>query len=97
MSPRKAHIKSIKRAGPSRRAGKPNVLLKRNYLIFSVFPLSGLCYRPYGLSPVLLTKKKKLHCIMKTLKHVFAFLPHFEVTRSGWVPKPLILLKIIER
>ena len=27
-------------------------------LIFSVFPLSGLCYRPYGLSPTLLTKKK---------------------------------------
>ena len=26
--------------------------------IFSVFPLSGLCYRPYGLSPTLLTKKK---------------------------------------
>ena len=27
-------------------------------LIFSVFPLLGLCYRPYGLSPTLLTKKK---------------------------------------
>ena len=27
-------------------------------LIFSVFPLSGLCYRPYGLSPTLLNKKK---------------------------------------
>ena len=27
-------------------------------LIFSVFPLSVLCYRPYGLSPTLLTKKK---------------------------------------
>ena len=27
-------------------------------LIFSVFPLSGLCYRPYGLSPTLLTKQK---------------------------------------
>ena len=26
-------------------------------LIFSVFPLSGLCYRPYGLSLTLLTKK----------------------------------------
>ena len=26
-------------------------------LFFSVFPLSGLCYRPYGLSPALLTKK----------------------------------------
>ena len=26
-------------------------------LIFSVIPLSGLCYRPYGLSPTLLTKK----------------------------------------
>ena len=31
-------------------------LLKRP-LIFSVFPLSGLGYRPYGLSPALLTKK----------------------------------------
>ena len=29
-------------------------------LIFSVFPLSGLCYRPYGLSPTLLTKKKTI-------------------------------------
>ena len=29
-------------------------------LIFSVFPLSGLCYRPYSLSPALLTKKKYL-------------------------------------
>jgi len=28
-------------------------------LIFSVFPLSGLCYRTYGLSQVLLTKNKK--------------------------------------
>ena len=28
-------------------------------LIFSVFPLSRLCYRPYGLPPTLLTKKKK--------------------------------------
>ena len=28
-------------------------------LIFSVFPLSRLCYRPYGLSPTLLTKKEK--------------------------------------
>ena len=27
-------------------------------LIFSVVPLSGLCYRAYGLSPALLTKKK---------------------------------------
>ena len=26
-------------------------------LIFSVFPLLGLCYRPYGHSPTLLTKK----------------------------------------
>ena len=26
---------------------------------FSVFPLSGFCYRPYGLSPTLLTKKKQ--------------------------------------
>ena len=29
-------------------------------LIFSVFPLSRLCYRPYGLSPALLTKKKQM-------------------------------------
>ena len=29
-------------------------------LIFSAFPLSRLCYRPYGLSPALLTKKKKI-------------------------------------
>ena len=29
-------------------------------LIFSVFPLSGLCYRPYGLSPTLPTKKSAL-------------------------------------
>ena len=28
-------------------------------LIFSVFPLSGLCYRPYGLSLTLLTEKQK--------------------------------------
>jgi len=28
-------------------------------LIFSVFPLSRLCYRPYGLSPTLVTKKEK--------------------------------------
>ena len=28
-------------------------------LIFSVFPLSGLCYRPYGLSPALLIKKNE--------------------------------------
>jgi len=27
-------------------------------LIFSVFPLLRLCYRPYGLSPSLLTRKK---------------------------------------
>ena len=27
-------------------------------LIFSVFLLLGLCYRPYGLSPALLTRKK---------------------------------------
>ena len=27
-------------------------------LIFSVFPLLGLCYRPYGLFPTLLTKKR---------------------------------------
>ena len=27
-------------------------------LIFSVFPLSGHCYRPYGLSPTLLTKNE---------------------------------------
>ena len=27
-------------------------------LICSVFPLSGLCYRPYGISLTLLTKKK---------------------------------------
>ena len=26
--------------------------------IFSVSPLSGLCYKPYSLSPILLTKKK---------------------------------------
>ena len=29
-------------------------------LIFSVFPSSGLCYRPYGPSPTLLNKKKKI-------------------------------------
>ena len=29
-------------------------------LIFSVFPLSGLCYRHYGLSPTLLTTEKKV-------------------------------------
>ena len=28
-------------------------------LIFSVFPLSRLCYRPYGLSPTLHTKKNR--------------------------------------
>ena len=32
--------------------------LKKLPFIFSVFPLSGLCYRPYGLFPTLLTKKK---------------------------------------
>ena len=31
-------------------------------LIVSVIPLSGLCYRPYGLSPTLLTKKKIEGC-----------------------------------
>ena len=30
-----------------------------NLPIFSVLPLSGLCYRPYGLSLTLCTKKKK--------------------------------------
>ena len=34
-------------------------------LIFSVFPLSGLCYRPYGLSPTLLTKKKYIRRHLK--------------------------------
>jgi len=34
-------------------------------LIFSVFPLSGLCYRPYSLSSTLFTKKK---CVCKVCK-----------------------------
>ena len=34
-------------------------------LIFSVFPLLGLCYRPYGLSPTLLTKKKSEDKILR--------------------------------
>ena len=33
-------------------------LLYLNFPIFSVFPLSRLCYRPYGLSPTLVTKEK---------------------------------------
>ena len=46
-------------------------------LIFSVFPLSGLCYRAYGLSPAFLTKKQKkrnlsslLSCMPKWLSLV---------------------------
>ena len=35
-------------------------LLLKLYLIFSDFPLSGHCYRPYGLSPTLLTKTKSV-------------------------------------
>ena len=30
-------------------------------IIFSVFPFSGLCYRPYGLSPTLLNRNKHKH------------------------------------
>ena len=42
-------------------------------LIFSVFALSGLCYRPYGLSPRLLTKNKILARLMrKTLNSIAA-------------------------
>ena len=41
-------------------------------LIISVFPLSGRCYRPYGLSPALLTKKNELtdceSCVYKLQK-----------------------------
>ena len=39
-----------------------NLILSRfllNLPIFSVLPLSGLCYRPYGLSLTLCTKKKE--------------------------------------
>ena len=34
-------------------------------LFFSVFPLSRICYRPYGLSPALLTKKKHKLCYVR--------------------------------
>ena len=37
-------------------------------LIFSVFPLSGLCYRPYSLSPTLLTKIKTKNSL-QSLSH----------------------------
>ena len=38
-------------------------------LIFSVFPLSGLCYRPYGLSSTLLTRGKSFW--IKQLAYTF--------------------------
>ena len=45
--------------------------------IFSVFPLSGLCYRPYSLSPTLLTKiKTKIPYSLSpivVLLHIFPF------------------------
>ena len=56
--------------------------------IFSAFPLSGLCFRPYGLSPKLLTKGIKntskaktilvCCCIFITLGNL-SFMYHFYV------------------
>ena len=53
-------------------------------LIFSVFPFSRLCYRPYGLSPALLTKKKIYRLLTCSLCKLTVKVQEFQSTWRGY-------------
>ena len=65
-------------------------------LIFSVFPLSGLCYRPYGLSPTLLTKKKEKKTSAKlSLDILINYSLQGHRNWRGWEAIPPLFHKIV--
>ena len=62
-------------------------------LIFSVFPFSGLCYRPYGFSPTVLTKKARIR-----FYYIYPyFLSHFLAIPHGYNTLETTLAGIIRR